>query len=350
MFQSTPRLVDTLLNQIMKGSRMYIEELKSLDSTQWEFFAEDVLWYIGYEIIGRPSEGNDQGKDLIVRKSGITYLVSCKHYANSGKAIGPDIEKNISDRVLRHECDGFIAFYSTHATSNLESQFEQLSNRKKMPIECIKFYQSDILDIIPNMTGYTLQKYFPEPHKLHHHVNKTDWDYFPLKCQNPKCNRDVISKENIVWSRVQLLRINGVLELMYGCKFCLPDFGDSAIVYNGDIDTLKYFDGNIEIYWWEFSQIRYIEELISLNNLINICSVHPDFSGTSAHLYKSWSEVQSAMLQIQVPIHWGKWIDPKRVFSVPEITGNHFTDLMLHAKNNKQFLNELIEKSTNRKT
>ncbi len=47
---------------------MYIDAIKLLTHTQWEFFAEDVLWHIGYEIIEGPSEGSDQGKGLNCKK------------------------------------------------------------------------------------------------------------------------------------------------------------------------------------------------------------------------------------------------------------------------------------------
>ncbi len=328
---------------------MYIDAIKLLTHTQWEFFAEDVLWHIGYEIIEGPSEGSDQGKDLIVKKEGIKYLVSCKHYLNSGKAIGTDIENNISDRVMRHNCSGFIGFYSTHSTTNLKSQFEQLSARDKFPIKCKEFNQSEICDIIPTMTGFILQKYFQEPQQLYHHINTADWDYFPLRCQNPFCEKDIISKENISRSRVQLVRINNILEIMYGCKSCLPDFGASARDYNQSIDTFKYLDGDLDIYWWDFTQIRYIEELMDLNNFITLCTRHPDFCGASMRLHKSWTEIQSAVLQIMIPIHWGKWVDHKRTFNIPEITGFPLTDLFLYAKENKEFEKDLIEKALNRK-
>lgn len=329
---------------------MYIDAIKSLTPTQWEFFAENVLWHIGYEIIEGPSEGNDQGKDLIVRKENITYLVSCKHYINSGKSIGTEIEKNIADRVIRHNCSGFIAFYSTNSTSNLKSQFEQFNKSVTLQIKCIEFNQSDIFDIIPTMTGFTLQKYFEEPQHLYHHINKTGWEYFPLYCQNPNCDKDIISKENILSSRIQLVRVNNILELMYGCKSCLFDFGKSAREYNSHIETYKYLDGNIDIYWWEFQQIRYIEELTDLNNCIRLCCDNLDFRGVSTSLYKSWAEVQSAILQVMIPIHWGKFIDPKRILHVPEVTGMPLTDFFLFAKKNKNLGKQLIEKATNRKT
>jgi lysophospholipid acyltransferase (LPLAT)-like uncharacterized protein len=96
---------------------IYDDALCNLDAKRWEFFAEDVLWHIGFEIIEGPSEGVDGGMDLIVKKGQTTYLVSCKHYIKSGKSIGTTIENNITDRVFENECTGFIAFYSTQATT-----------------------------------------------------------------------------------------------------------------------------------------------------------------------------------------------------------------------------------------
>jgi len=81
---------------------MYADALKNLNPIQWEFFAADLLWHIGYEILEGPSEGTDQGKDLIVSKGNVIYLVSCKHYIGSNKSIGPSIESNILDRACRH--------------------------------------------------------------------------------------------------------------------------------------------------------------------------------------------------------------------------------------------------------
>lgn len=329
---------------------MYVEAVKKLTSTQWEFFAEDVLWHIGYEILEGPSEGADQGKDLVVRKGDRKYLVSCKHYLKSDKAIGPSIEENIVDRVFRHKCNGFITFYSTHPSSNLKSEFSQLSENERLDIDFVEFNQSEIFDIIPTLTGFTLQKYFKEPEKLYHHINDTGWEYFPLRCQNPECGKDLLSKENINNSSVNLIRINNMLELVYGCKSCLPDLGKPTREYNEYIETIKYFEGDVEVFWWEFSQIRYIEELTDFNNVLRLCLNHPDFIMISPYLYKSWSEVQSAILQVMVPIHWGKWTDHKRTFSVPSYTGFPLSDLMIHIRNNKDFEKKLIEKSTNRKT
>lgn len=109
---------------------MYIEELKKLSSKQWEFFAEDILWNIGYEIIERPSEGPDGGVDFVVCRKGIKYIVSCKHFLMCGKSVGVPHEADIAERILENECLGFIAFYSTQATTPLRTRFKKTNGLK----------------------------------------------------------------------------------------------------------------------------------------------------------------------------------------------------------------------------
>src|ERR1019366_6122060 len=100
--------------------------LASGKQDSFELFAADVLSYIGYEIVRRPGRGADLGKDLLVLETRtgiggetrIPWLVSCKHKAHSGKAVGLDDELNITERVEGHACGGFIAFYSTLPSSS----------------------------------------------------------------------------------------------------------------------------------------------------------------------------------------------------------------------------------------
>ena len=75
----------------------------------FELFARDFLKLKGFEIIIDPARGADGGVDLIVRenRSGendqkieINWLVSCKHYAHSGKSISTNVESDIMDRVI----------------------------------------------------------------------------------------------------------------------------------------------------------------------------------------------------------------------------------------------------------
>lgn len=104
----------------------------------FELFARDFFLVLGYEIEEGPGRGADGGKDLLVIEpfSGILsqtkkrWVVSCKHFAHSGKAVGIDDEINITDRVKKFDADGFIAFYSTLPSSSLNDNFTRLKGNK----------------------------------------------------------------------------------------------------------------------------------------------------------------------------------------------------------------------------
>jgi hypothetical protein len=113
---------------------------------QFEIFAREFLACKGYRVVKGPGRGADGGADLIVemdvtdgdRPRTIRYLVSCKHYAHSGKSVTPTDDSNISDRLVRHDCVGFIAFYSTVASQGLLDFLHVLST-KGTPVEVYDF-------------------------------------------------------------------------------------------------------------------------------------------------------------------------------------------------------------------
>ena len=82
----------------------------------FELFTRDFLQLLGYRIIENPDRGPDGKRDLIVDEilSGINsevtlrWLVSCKHYAPSGKAVSAADEIYILDRLDQLGCDGFM--------------------------------------------------------------------------------------------------------------------------------------------------------------------------------------------------------------------------------------------------
>ena len=49
----------------------------------------------------------------------IRWLVSCKHFAHSGKAVKDSDEINIVERLQQHGCDGFMGVYSTICSTGL---------------------------------------------------------------------------------------------------------------------------------------------------------------------------------------------------------------------------------------
>jgi hypothetical protein len=121
------------------------------DQDTFEMFARDFLELTGYRILSGPDRGADQGRDLIAEetrigvggKTTVRWLVSCKHTAHSGRAVGVNDELNILDRVRAHSCQGFIGFYSTVASAGLTQRLEALQ-REIQGFEFIIFYREQI--------------------------------------------------------------------------------------------------------------------------------------------------------------------------------------------------------------
>lgn len=262
---------------------MYQEEIYRLSPNEWEWFAQDALFHLGFTIRVGPSEGADDGLDMIVEQEDVKYLVSCKHNHKSRKNVGVRDESDIRDRVEQHECNGFIAFYSVGATTALKKKFIALDNAG---INIIEIYLDNILDIIPTMMGFVLQKYFERPQEMHHHLVQGS-GYKPLKCMKDGCDKDIISKERIPYSLAGFgIDDEDSIHFIYGCKSCLADYCTHP-------------------YWAEIGQIRYIEQMLTWRSIVDEVTSQnkpaPDF-------YKHWALLQEAILQIQVPQGWGRWI------------------------------------------
>lgn len=265
---------------------MYADALKQLTPLEWEFFAEDVLFHLGFEVLVGPSEGPDDGMDLVVQKDGTRYIVSCKHNIVSGKSVGTSGlsgEINILDRVTQHDCKGFIAFYSTAPSSGLKKRFLALGRDK---IRVIELYKTNLFEIIPTMQSFVLQKYFKNVHMLAHHKNAEDAEYKPLLCVRPGCGKDVLSKNNIHLSMAALAVQKKEVDLLFGCKACLCEVE--------------------EIGWAELTQIRHIEQLIGWRAYMD-----EQFSRKytrSKNFYQCWALLQEAITQVLVPPGWGRWL------------------------------------------
>ncbi|AEO48657.1 restriction endonuclease [Rhodospirillum rubrum] len=262
---------------------MYQEDIYRLSPNEWEWFAQDILFHLGFIVHVGPSEGADDGLDMIVERNNVKYLVSCKHNHKSKKSVGVRDEQDIRDRVEQHKCKGFIAFYSVGATTALKKKIASLENAG---IDVIEIYLDNVLDIIPTMVGFVLQKYFQRPQEIHHQV-VCGGDYKPLKCMGEGCDKDIISKEQIPYSLVGFYIDNkNSIHFIYGCKICLADYCTSP-------------------YWAEIGQIRYIEEMLNWRSVVDKVTSQnepaPDF-------YKHWALLQEAILQIQIPQGWGRWI------------------------------------------
>lgn len=195
-----------------KETKMPILDFKNIPEANgtnapdtFELFARDFLGHLGYTILENPSRGADGGKDLIVQEtrmgiSGNTHvrwLVSCKHYAHSGRSVNPIDEQNLSDRIQQHKCDGFIGFYSTLSSSGLMSRLLSLEDRFLFQI-----FDASLIEakLIGNLEGELLAKrYFRESINIFLIENPRPVQLFKdipeLHCEI--CNKELINNESI---------------------------------------------------------------------------------------------------------------------------------------------------------
>ena len=166
----------------------------------WEMFCRDYLAAHRLVVEIPPSRGADSGRDLLVKEQlkgtlvsrPFTWLVSCKHYAGSGKSVGTNDETNITDRLAQHKANGFIGFYSTVASSALVTRLKEL--RDQGMIEQFEIYdgariESGFHDV--GLSGVLLQ-HLPESHTSLRPIHPLLGEYLPLNCD--VCNKDLLKE------------------------------------------------------------------------------------------------------------------------------------------------------------
>lgn len=255
----------------------YRDYIEGMTPEDWEFFAIDYLQYLySFYLVSPPARGADGGKDAIVKKDKLTYIVSCKHYSIKN-AISPSIEQSITDRITQHDADGFIGFYSTTVTQSLSDRFKKVG--EKYPCHIFDIY--GIYEDISLLPSYILSKYgLAKNIKYPFHVNNED--YQSLECLN--CRKDILLDDNIPNSLVgTCIDRHNKLHYIYGCKRCLSNY--------------------INSYWGEISQVLHHEQLLVWNSIIEKQSKKHDLS---CDFYKNKSTFDTRIQQRLVKM--GTWI------------------------------------------
>lgn len=174
------------------------KELKS-DGELWELFARDFLSELGFIIESPPDRGADGGKDFIICEtiSGIVshiqfrWLVSCKNFAIRNKAVNEnDDEKNILERCRSFKADGFLGFYSTIASTGLNTRLMQLKQSKDINDYKIFDYKSIESNILEYGFSKLLLRYFPESYRKIKPIHKIFDQLVELKCDC--CGKDLL--------------------------------------------------------------------------------------------------------------------------------------------------------------
>lgn len=224
----------------------------------FELFTRDFLEDVGFEIIQHPDRGADGKKDMIVGeirdgvggKTKIKWLVSCKHYAHSGKSVSDTDEPDIIDRVNAHDCNGFIGVYSTLPATSLNAKLQGYSSK----IESITYDRERIeKHLLTHGLGIKLAKrYFPISIEKYIVENPTPAKIFSddpeLKCEY--CGKDLLTTKNGIF-----VVLNSQLDKADEDGF--PEYSKECDVYyscKGDCDTrleARYRKRNLWNAGWE---------------------------------------------------------------------------------------------------
>ena len=170
------------------------------DSDDWELFARDYLVESGFYLESTPDRGPDGGKDLLVTEEirgnigtyKLRWLVSCKHFATSQKAVKEDDEQNPIERMQHFKADGFIGFYSTLPSSGLNSRMYAL--RSNGAIKDYKFFDHQIIanTLITGGYSHLMMRYFPVSYQSSKPLHLVVADYQPLTCII--CGKDLLKE------------------------------------------------------------------------------------------------------------------------------------------------------------
>lgn len=212
------------------------------DQDSFELFARDfVVEILGLKIISQPNRGADGGKDFLaeeiqsgtISETHIRWLVSCKHFAHSGKSVSDSDEQNILDRVHQHKADGFIGFYSTIASSGLGNWLDALKTECSIAV----FDRNEIeRHLFNSKNTMLLERYFPNSFSAWKSQNKIPAlllsEYQPLPCA--VCGKDLLLKpEDGLILFVQKTGTYETHDVVGVCRGHCDEAYDSYLIKNG---------------------------------------------------------------------------------------------------------------------
>lgn len=194
----------------------------------FELFARDFLQAIGFEIEEPPSRGADGGKDLVVLEplegiTGITkrrWLVSCKHFAHSGKSVSDIDEPDVLGRTRKFHAEGFMGFYSTLPSSEFSRTLQSHKGEIAQHTWDKEAIESHILN--NGQLSTLFERYFPKSYKNWRATNsdpaRVFEEYSPLLCA--VCGKDLLPERNgnvVLVARYDKDMNREILDMYWAC-------------------------------------------------------------------------------------------------------------------------------------
>ncbi len=153
-------------------------EIASSDT--FELFAREFFEALGMRIVEPPARGPDLGRDLIIEdlmkgtwlSEPKRWIVSAKHHAHSGKAVGAADEIDVKGRADSAGAVGFLGFYSTLPSTALRDRLRGLSTIKVEIFDAGRI--ANHLMTRPALTP-VFQQYFPKSWRYVHPATELDF-------------------------------------------------------------------------------------------------------------------------------------------------------------------------------
>jgi len=137
----------------------------------WALFTREFFTALHIDVEEGPDRGPDSGRDLLIAEArkGILgsgqhrWLVSCKHYAHSNKSVSNRDEPDVLGRVSKFKADGFIGFYSTIPSSELNRTLESYKSKINVITYDSALIERNLLNN-PDLNG-VFERFFPQSYR-----------------------------------------------------------------------------------------------------------------------------------------------------------------------------------------
>jgi hypothetical protein len=235
-----------------------------VDGIRFEQLIRELLLKSGFEVHWT-GVGPDNRRDLVLTERAIgpfsqferRWLVSCKHFANSGKSVGMEAVSSIIDDCAAVNAEGFLLVCSTHPSSSVVNRLQELRSSGRLATaiwDAIEIEKR--LRTFPTLT--LVQIFLPKTARslewtIFASATPSLWAaffkgyFFYLACRDAHLFRPLAEVEQIVQALEQVACDAGVDSLRPRAIY-LDDKNSNYLVF---VDKLVGDDKNTEAYGYE---------------------------------------------------------------------------------------------------